>query len=107
MMGTVDPADPEAYRARVMLNVLNAVVEAGSVEGADECLVEMQMALKGVCDAIAMLVAAGGVDRSPKDRRDTADLCRRHILTASNQIAARVEGGEQLPWTMNPMGEVH
>ena len=100
-------ADPEAYRARVMLNVLNAVVAAGSINGSDEAMVEMQMALKGVCEAIAMLVAAGGEDQTAKDRRDTADLCRRHILTASNEIARRVAAGEQLPWTMNPMGEVH
>jgi hypothetical protein len=100
-------ADPEAYRARVMLNVLNAVVAAGSINGSDEATVEVQMALKGVCEAIAMLVAGAGLDRTPKDRRDTADLCRRYILTASNEIARRVATGEQLPWTMSPMGEVH
>jgi hypothetical protein len=90
-----------------MLNVLNAVVEAGGVEGSDECMVELQMAVTGMCDAIAMLVAASGQDRTPKDRRETADLCRRHVLTAANGIAAKLAAGEEMPWTMRPMGELN
>jgi hypothetical protein len=98
---------PEAYRGRVMINVLNAVVEAGKVSGWEESMIELQMALTGVCDAIAMLVAAAGEDHTPKDRRDTADLCRRHVLTASNGIAAKLAAGEELPWTLQSLGETH
>ena len=101
-----DP-DPQSYRSRVMINVLNAVVEAGSTEGADECMVELQMAVQGVCDAIAMLLAASGEDRTPKDRRDTADLCRRPVFTAANGIAAKLAAGEDLPWTIQPLGELN
>lgn len=90
-----------------MLNVVNAVVEAGGVEGSDECMVELQMAVAGMCDAIAMLVAASGHDRTPKDRRDTADLCRKLVLAAGNGIAAKVAAGEELPWKMQPLGEFH
>ena len=90
-----------------MINVLNAVVEAGSVDGADEAMVELQMAITGMCDAIAMIVAASGEDRNPKDRRDTADLCRKHVLVAANGIAAKVAAGEELPWTLRPTGEVN
>ena len=100
-------ADPLAYRSRVMLNVLNAVVGAGGVEGSDECMVELQMAVMGMCDAIAMLVAASGQDRTPKDRRDTADLCRRYVLTAGNGIAAKLAAGEELPWKLQSMGELN
>lgn len=100
-------ADPLAYRSRVMLGVLTAVTEAGQIDGSDECMVELQDAVAGMCDAIAMLLAASGHDRTPKDRRDTADLCRRHVLTAANGIAAKLAAGEELPWTMRPMGEVH
>jgi hypothetical protein len=99
--------NPASYRSRVMLNVLNAVVEAGSVDGSEECIVELQMAVAGMCEAIAMLLAASGQDRTPKDRRETADLCRRHVLTAANAIAARLAAGEELPWTMQPMGELN
>lgn len=70
-------------------------------------MVELQEAVTGMCDAIAMLLAASGEDRTPKDRRDTADLCRRHVLTAANGIARKLEEGEQLPWTMRPMGELN
>lgn len=98
---------PEEYRSRVLLSVLNAVVEAGRSEGSEECLMEMQMALNGVCDAIAMLVAVGAIDQMPKDRRDTADLCRRRILTTSNDIARRVGTGEELPGTMQPLGKLN
>lgn len=100
-------ADAQAYRVRVMINVLNAVVEAGRTDGTDECMVELQMAVTGMCDAIAMLVAASGQDRTPKDRRDTADLCRRHVLTAGNSIAAKLAAGEELPWTLRPMGDLN
>ncbi|MBB5717057.1 hypothetical protein [Sphingomonas aerophila] len=98
---------PQAYRARVMINVLNAVVKAGRAGGSEESMVELQMALTGMCDAIAMLVAASGEDHTPKDRRDTADLCRRHVLTASNGIAAKLAAGEELPWTLQSLGETH
>lgn len=63
-------------------------------------MVELQMAVTGMCDAIAMLLAASGEDRTPKDRRDTADLCRKHVLTSANGIARKLEAGEQMPWTM-------
>lgn len=97
----------EAYRGRVMVNVLNAIVEAGKVDGSEQGMIELEVALDGVSDAIAMLVAAAGVDTSPKHRRDTADLCRKRILTSSNQIAARVAAGEELPWTLNAIGELN
>lgn len=99
--------DQQAYRARVMINVLNAVVEAGNTEGTEEAIVELQMAVTGMCDAIAMLLAASGEDRTPKDRRDTADLCRKLVLTAGNAIAAKLAAGEEMPWTMRPMGELN
>ena len=60
-----------------------------------------------MCDAIAMLMAASGADATPKDRRDTADLCRRHVLTAANGIARKLVAGEELPWKLTPMGEVN
>ena len=101
------PYRPESYRKRVLLNVTNAVVEAGTAEGSDEGVLEIQEALAGICEAIAMIVAAGSIDKTAKDRRDTADLCRRLILTASNTIARRVEAGEELPWTMRLLGPLH
>lgn len=103
----IDNPDPQTYRARVMLNVLNAVVQAGEAEGTDQAMVELQMAVMGMCDAIAMLVAASGQDRTPKDRRDTADLCRRYVLTAGNGIAQKLAAGEELPWTLTPMSELN
>lgn len=87
-----------------MLNLLNAVVSAGEVECEEECLVEISAALAGVCDAIAMLAAATRADRTAKDRRDTADLCRKNIMIASNAIAARLAAGEDLPWMLRPLG---
>ena len=105
--GRVADADPLAYRTRVMVGVLDAVVEAGRVEDSDESMFELQMAVTGMCDAIAMLLAASGEDRTPKDRRDTADLCRKHVLLAANGIAAKLAAGEEMPWTMRPIGEVH
>jgi hypothetical protein len=101
------PETPAAYRARVMLSVMNAVVAAGSIDGLEEGMVEMDAALDGICDAIVMLVAGSGLDKTPKDRRDTADRCRKRILTHSNEVARRVATGEHLPWTMNPIGDVH
>ena len=70
-------------------------------------MVELQVAVQGMCDAIAMLLAASGEDRTPKDRRDTADLRRHHVLIAENRIAAKLAAGEELPWTMRRMREVH
>ena len=99
--------DPANYRARVMLGVLNATVVAGQIEGAESCVVDLPTALDGMCDAIVMLVAAAGVDKTPKERRDTADLCRKRILYSSNEAARRVAAGEELPWTMDAMGEMH
>lgn len=90
-----------------MIGVLNAVVDAGGVDGSDECMVELQMAVAGMCDAIAMLIAASGRDRTPKDRRETADLCRKLVLTAGNGIAQKLAAGEELPWTLSPMGELN
>lgn len=55
-------------------------------------MVELRTAVQGMCDAIAMLVAASGEDRTPRDRRDTADLCRRHSSTAANGICAEGRG---------------
>lgn len=99
--------EPAGYRSRVMINVLNAVVTAGRVEGAEECMVELQMAVAGMCDALAMLVAASGQDRTLKDRRDTADLCRRLVLEAGNGIAAQIAAGAELPWSLTSIGETH
>lgn len=96
---------PAGYRGRVTINVLNAVVSAGGSDVSDECMVELRTAVAGMCDAIAMLMAASGADRTPKDRRETADLCRRPVLTVANGIAARVAAGEELPWTMQPLGK--
>lgn len=107
-MPATDLPDPSLpYRSRVMIDVLNAVVQAGGAIGTDDCVVELQDALAGICDAIAMLVAASGEDRTPRDRRETADLCRRHVLTAGNGIAAKLAAGEQLPWTTRPLGELN
>lgn len=99
------PESDLAYRRRVMIGVLNATVSAGSIDGSDECMVELRTAVQGMCDAIAMLMAASGEDRTAKDRRDTADLCRRHVLTAANGIAAKLTAGEELPWTLTALGE--
>lgn len=54
-----------------------------------------------------MLLAASGQDKTPKDRRETADLCRKLVLAAENGIAAKLAAGEKLPWTMQPPGEFH
>lgn len=99
------PPSLAAYRSRIMINVLNAVVSAGGAGDSDECMVELRAAVQGMCDAIAMLVAATGQDRTAKDRRETADLCRRHVLTAGNGIAAKLLAGEELPWTLSPARE--
>ena len=101
------PENPETYRARVMIGVLNAIVAAGAEDGGDVGLVELQTAVDGACDAIAMLVAAARVDPSARDRRETADLCRKRILVSSNQIAARVAAGEPLPWKLDAIGTTH
>ncbi len=101
------PADLETYRAGVMVGVFNAIVAAGADEGGDVGLVELQTAVDGPCDAIATLMAAAGVDPNARDRRETADLCRKRILIASNQIAARVAAGEALPRMLDALGARH
>lgn len=90
----------EIYRRDVMTAVIDAVIRAGGADREVAGVVKFPAALEGICDAIVMLVAAAGVDRSPKQRRDTADLCRRRILTSSGEVARRIAAGEELPWTM-------
>ena len=47
-LSTELPSKPQSYRARVVLNLLNAVVEAGPIDGEDECTVELQAAVQGM-----------------------------------------------------------
>ena len=68
---------------------------------------ELETAVQGMCDAIATLVAASGQDQTPKDRRVTADMCRKLVLVARDGIAAKLAAGEEMPWTMTPMGELN
>ena len=103
----VTDVDPSVYRVRVMLGALNAMVEAGAIGDTDHSIFDLPRALEGMCDAIAMAVAATGNGATAAERRNTAEQCRRLVLARSEELAERVAAGEELPWRLEAIGEVH
>jgi hypothetical protein len=102
-----DPNDATEYRIRITQTVLNAVIAVGVAEGSGGGMVNLEVALLGMCDAIASLVAAAGVNTTEKDRRQTAELCRKRILATSDTFARLAEAGKPISWTFESMDPKH
>lgn len=100
-----DPSfDLDAYRGRLLTGMLDAITEAGQLPGSEQSVLDLEFALKTVCEAMALLVAATGRDKSPTARRATADQCRKWMLEGSNHIAQQVAQGYELPWKIDEIG---
>lgn len=92
--------EPSTYQEKVIHGALDAVVAAGSVDGEDGGYVDLDAALDGLCDAIAMLEAGAGMSKSPAERRKMADRCRQRIIATGSGLARMVAAGEPLGWEL-------
>ena len=91
---------PRTYHERVIDGVLAAVVAAGSLSAESGGYVDLEVAIDGLCDAIATLEAGAGVSKSPSDRRKTADRCRQRIIATGSGLARMAAAGEPLEWEL-------
>ena len=97
--------ETSTYQEKVIHGALDAVVAAGSVDGEDGGYVDLDAALAGLCDAIAMLEAGAGVSKSPAERRKTADRCRQRIIATGSGLDRMVAAGEPLGWTLEAVSK--
>jgi hypothetical protein len=104
---TDDPNNLTEYRICVTQGALNAVIAAGAVKGSGGGMVNLEVAILGICDAIASLVTAAGVNTTAKDRRQTAELCRKRILGTSDTFARLAEAGQPISWTLESKDPTH
>ena len=94
-----------AYRTKVMHGVMSAVVDAGAIEGSGGGLINLDIALEGICDAIAAIENASGVSTNARQRRETADICRTRIIRTGSALAKSEDEGQPLPWRFETIGK--
>ena len=100
-------ADEEAssYQERVIQGALEAVVAAGSIDGEEGGYVDVDVAINGLCDAIATLEAAAKISKSPSDRRKLAEHCRQRIIATGSGLMRMAEAGEPLGWDLEALAQ--
>ncbi|HEX8413795.1 MAG TPA: hypothetical protein VF637_07900 [Sphingomicrobium sp.] len=100
-----DLDETTAYRMRAMHGTITAVIQAGAIKGSPGGVVKLDVALEGICDAIAALESAAGVSQNSRERRQTADLCRGRTIKTNAALAKAAEDGKPLPWKFETIGE--
>lgn len=103
----MNEVEASSYQERVIHGALGAVVAAGSVDGEIGGYVDLDAALDGLCDVIAMLQAGAGVSKSPAERRKSADRCRQRIIATGSGLARMVAAGEPLGWELTAIPQTN
>ena len=103
-----EPKTPEetAYLEKIIERATWAVFRADPPEGdSDTGVLNLPIAVEGLCKVIGILGAQSGILATPRDMRLFSEDAGKMILTTLKAIAARAEAGEPLDWKFEWVGK--